>query len=119
MLKRTATIINGFVHDAATGGWAATVLAVYWLHRTPASVELRGALDELKAQFFWIGLVCVVVVLVTGAGRSFTYAYVGEVYGPETERLRKRALIVKHIVLAVVFGCGTTWQYHLTYGGAP
>jgi hypothetical protein len=32
-MNKSLTIFVGFIHDFAAGFWAATVLAVYWLHR--------------------------------------------------------------------------------------
>jgi hypothetical protein len=53
--------------------------------------------------------------MATGAGRTFTYAYVGEVYGADAERLRRRLLIAKHVVLLGVFGGGMAWQYGMAF----
>ena len=105
------SIIIGFVHDFASGCWAATVFAVWWLDRQGIGYELLEAFVELKRQFFYIGLVCIVVVLATGAGRSFTY--VSNVYGKDGEKMRRILLIIKHIVLLTVFGWGTWWQYSM------
>lgn len=114
-MKRTLAILVGFLHDFAAGLWAASVLAVWWLHRSPALPAAEAVLRPLMQQFFWIGVGCLLTVMATGAGRTFTYAYVGEVYGPEAERLRRRMLIVKHVVLLAVFGSGTAFQYHMAF----
>ena len=116
-MKRVLTIVIGFLHDFAAGIWAASVLAVWWIQRSPAPPEALAVLRPLMQQFFWIGLGAVGVVMASGAGRTFTYAYVGEVYGPEAERLRRRLLIVKHVVLLGVFGAGLAWQYRMAFGG--
>jgi hypothetical protein len=42
-------------------------------------------------------------VFAGGAGRTFTYTYVGEVYGKDAEKMRRKMLIINHIVLFVVF----------------
>jgi len=49
-------------------------------------------------------------------GRTFTYAYIGEVYGQEAEATRRRMLIVKHVVLLAVFGAGVWWQAAMIWG---
>jgi hypothetical protein len=54
------------------------------------------------------------VVIATGAGRTFTY--VDQHYGPEAESQRRRLLIIKHLILVVVFGAGTAWQYAMAFG---
>ena len=114
-MKRVLTIVTGFVHDFAAGIWAATVLSVWWIHRSPAAPANEGVLRPLMQQFFWIGVGCVALVMATGAGRTFTYAYVGEVYGADAERLRRRLLIAKHVVLLGVFGAGMAWQYGMAF----
>ena len=114
-MKRALAIVTGFVHDFAAGIWAATVLSVWWIHRSPALAANEGVLRALMQQFFWIGVGCVVLVMATGAGRTFTYAYVGEVYGAEAERVRRRLLIAKHVILLGVFGGGMLWQYGMAF----
>lgn len=110
-MKKGLAIVVGFVHDFAAGCWAATVLGVYWLSRQPVPTEMGNIIFGLKKQFFYAGIACVVLVFATGAGRSFTY--VNNVYGPDAERTRRKMLILKHILLVVVFGLGTYWQYSM------
>lgn len=112
-MKIIASIFIGFVHDFAAGCWAATVFAVYWLHRQNGSMELLQSISALQRQFFYGGLICAGTVFLTGAGRSFTYT--ADVYGPDAELTRRRMLIGKHILLFVVFGAGTYWQYTIAF----
>jgi putative copper export protein len=115
-MKKAITIFVGFLHDFAAGCWAASVLAVYWIdHAAAQQPELKTSLDGLERQFFWTGLACVAVVLLAGVGRTFTYAYTGEVYGRDAEAMRRKMLIVKHIVLFAVFGLGIWWQYVMVF----
>lgn len=113
-MKKTLAIIIGFAHDWAAGCWGATVLGVWWLERVLARhAEVSFLLGELQRDFFWIGVACVVVVMATGAGRTFTY--VEGFYGPDAEARRRRLLIVKHVILLVLFGAGTIWQWSLAF----
>ena len=112
-MRRILTVVIGFVHDFAAGCWAATVLAVFWLSRQNFSPEVTAVLAGLKRQFFYLGIVCVLTVLVTGAGRTFTY--VGNVYGEEAEEIRRKMLIIKHILLVTIFGIGIYWQYLMIF----
>ncbi len=113
-MKKAFTIFIGFVHDFAAGIWLATVLAVYWLDRiTDESLQL--ALTGLQKEFFYIGLVCVVIVFLAGMGRTFVYAHIGDVYGKDAEKMRRKMLFFKHIVLLVVFGAGIYWQYVMIF----
>jgi len=115
-MKKAAVIFIGFIHDFAAGCWAATVLAVSWLERIiGSSPELASQLTALQQEFFWLGVGCTAAVFLAGMGRTFTYAYIGSVYGEQSEQLRRRMLIVKHIVLVTVFGLGTWWQYALAF----
>lgn len=88
-------------------------MAVYWLSAVSVSSDLAVALTGLKKQFFYLGIACVVLVLGTGAGRTFTY--VDNVYGPDAERQRRKMLIIKHIFLFILFGAGTYWQGTMTF----
>jgi putative copper export protein len=113
-MKKGLTIFIGFLHDFAAGIWLATVLAVWWLDRV-TDVGLQNALTGLKKEFFYIGLVCVAIVFLAGMGRTFVYAHIGDVYGKEAEKLRRRMLIFKHIILLAVFGSGIYWQYTMVF----
>ncbi len=115
-MKKAFTIFIGFVHDFAAGCWAATVAAVYWVDSLAVQrPELKELLNALEKRFFWAGIGCIVVVLLAGVGRTFTYAHIGSVYGEQSEHLRRRMLLVKHIVLFSVFVGGTWWQYSLAF----
>lgn len=112
-MKKILTIIIGFIHDFASGCWAASVFSVYWLDRQNIAFGLLDTFIELKEQFFYVGLVCILVVFATGAGRTFTY--VDNVYGKRSEKARRKMLIIKHIFLLGIFGYGTYWQYSMIY----
>jgi len=85
------------------------VLAIYWLDRHSFSPGFASALFGLKRELFLVGMLCIVLVMATGFGRSFTY--IDNVYGATCEQSRRRLLIIKHIALLTVFGLGTWWQY--------
>lgn len=115
-MKKAAVIFIGFIHDFAAGCWAATVLVVYWLEQTVRnSSELAAVLMALQQKFFWLGVGCTATVFLAGMGRTFTYAYIGTVYGEQAEHLRRRMLLVKHLFLLTVFGLGTWWQYAMAF----
>lgn len=115
-MKKAFTIFIGFLHDFAAGCWGATVLAVYWLNKLSLDrPELKDALSGLGRQFFWAGIASTAVVLIAGMGRTFTYAYIGAVYGADAEKMRRKMLIVKHIFLVTVFGLGIWWQYVMVF----
>lgn len=113
-LKKSVTILVGFIHDLAAGCWVASVLAIYWLHNLQSSSpELAQVLTPLEKDFFYLGIACVGIVLLTGMGRTFTY--IENIYGANTEKLRRKMLVAKHILLFGIFGTGTYWQYTMTF----
>lgn len=109
-LKKTAVIANGFIHDFAAGIWLATIVTITVLHnahlKEPAVV---GTLNHLERMFFWGSVVAAVVIMATGAGRTFTY--VDNWYGKDAERVRRRALIIKHVVLFSAYALGYLWVW--------
>lgn len=110
-LKQTAVIINGFIHDFAAGIWLAAIASIAILHRAHgAHPEVTGVLNLLERQFFWISLGAALAIAATGAGRTFTY--VDNWYGKDAEAVRRRMLLIKHVILFGCFGAG----YWLIYG---
>jgi uncharacterized membrane protein len=104
-IKKSAVILNGFMHDFAAGIWLAAMLTIYLLHRAHLShPEITAVLNILERRFFWVSIAAMVAVMATGAGRTFTY--VDNWYGADAERTRRRMLITKHIVLLTGFGSG-------------
>ena len=103
--KKTFSILNGFVHDFAAGIWLAVITTIVLLHRAhTAHPEIIGVINDLEHQFFWVSIVAMVLIMATGAGRTFTS--VENWYGPDAERVRRRMLIVKHAILFACFGVG-------------
>jgi putative copper export protein len=112
-MKKAFTILIGFIHDFAAGCWAASVLAVYRLDKVIPGPGSQDPIRALQKEFFYIGIVCIFIVLGAGAGRTFTYVH--NVYGDDAEKSRRKMLIMKHAILLVVFGLGTFWQYAMTF----
>ena len=113
-LKKIAVVINGFIHDFTSGYWVSALIAMYFLHdfkmQYPA---LSMPINQIERFFFWNALGAVVIILLTGAGRTFTY--VDNVFGEQTEGTRRRLLIGKHIVLFALFGAGSWWSYQAAF----
>ena len=105
-IRNAAVILNGFIHDFAAGIWLAAIAAIALINRMhqgegPDVVMILGRIELI---FFWSSVVAMVVIMATGAGRTFTY--VENWYGEDAERVRRRMLIIKHVVLFAAFGCG-------------
>ncbi len=113
-MKKALTIFTGFIHDFTAGCWAAILFVIYWMHRLhTGNNELASALMPLESQFFYFGLACTGIVLLTGMGRTFTY--IEDFYGKDAEKLRRKMLMVKHALLFGIFGIGTYWQYIMVF----
>jgi len=106
-------IIIAYIHDFASALWVAAMLAVYWTTRIAAPSGLDEFLFQFKKDFFYFGLICLAIVMVTGAGRTFTYSS-GQ-FGDNAEDTKKKILIIKHIIGFVIYGLGTYWQYLMVF----
>lgn len=114
--KKAAIVLNGFIHDFAAGIWLAAIATIALLHKAHLrELVLTTALNGIERQFFWVSVAAMLVIMATGAGRTFTY--VENWYGPDAERLRRRMLIVKHAVLFVCFGAGYLWVWGKVFHG--
>lgn len=112
-IKRVAVVANGFLHDLATGCWLACIAAIALLHRFQAEQpEIAFPLGRIEQFFFWAALL-LVVVMATGGVRACTY--VDNFYGQDTERLRRRMLIAKHLVLFAIFAAGTWLSWTMAF----
>ena len=109
-LKKIAVVFNGFVHDFASGIWLAAIAAISMLHdahlREPAVTPIINLLEH---RFFWCSVVAMVLIMATGAGRTFTY--VDNWSGADGENVRRRMLIIKHVVLLSAFALGYWYVY--------
>jgi hypothetical protein len=110
MLKKPLVVLNGFIHDFAAGIWLATIVTIAVLHNAHLKDSaVVGILNNLERLFFWGSVVAAVVIMATGAGRTFTY--VDNWYGEDAERARRKALIVKHVVLFSAYALGYLWVW--------
>lgn len=104
-------IVNGFLHDLATGMWFACVLVTLVLNPhlgRAVDVATSSALMEAMGDVFILSLVSLGTIGITGAGRLL---YWRAATPPEEQGDRRRLLIIKHVVFALVYGAGTVWLY--------
>jgi len=110
MLKKSLIVLNGFIHDFAAGIWLATIVTIAVLHNAHLKeTSVVTVLNHLEHLFFWGSVVAAVIIMATGAGRTFTY--VDNWYGEDAERQRRKALIVKHVVLFSAYALGYLWVW--------
>lgn len=110
--RRYVWITNNFLHDMSTGTWAAALLVMLVLHGRLAGMPAAAAaaVRDANAAVFVLGLVALAVVTITGAVRLL---YWRRQTAPEELAEKRRALVVKHVAFAVVYGGGTVWMWAL------
>ncbi len=110
-MKAWLISINNFVHDLFTGLWCSALLTIYLLERKAPHTSAETMKDLMKF-FFLLGIVSLLVVVITGVFRSVYYRD-GE--NKTVAAVKKRALIVKHILLGTLFLAGTYLAYSYTF----
>jgi uncharacterized membrane protein len=113
-MKKTLKVLNAYIHDFASAFWVVTVLIIYWTNSAAFPAGTEEFFFKFKKDFFYIGIGCLAVIVITGAGRTLLYS-TGD-YGEESEAVRKKILIIKHIIGFIIYGGGTYWQYVMVYG---
>lgn len=114
ILKKSLVVVNGFVHDFAAGIWLAAIVTIAWLHDAhllePSTTHV---LNFIERRLFWASVAAALLIMATGAGRTFTY--VDNWYGEDAEGQRRKALIIKHVVLFSAYGLGYFWVWHMVF----
>jgi hypothetical protein len=113
MLDNTyVRITNNFLHDMATGTWAACLMVLVVLNRRLVGMPqvAASAVGSAMQLVFWLLIGALVVVSVTGALRLF---YWRATTPAEELSAKRRALIVKHVAFLAVYGGGTVWGWLL------
>lgn len=105
-------IVNNFLHDMATGTWAAAVLVIWLLHGRLVGMpaEAATAVGDAMRLVFTLALAALVVIGATGGVRL---GYWRRQAAPDELAQKRRALLVKHGIFAVVYGGGTLWLWTL------
>ncbi|MCL4078416.1 hypothetical protein MX659_02190 [Coriobacteriia bacterium Es71-Z0120] len=103
-------IVNNFLHDMATGTWAACVLVIAVLDPRAAAAphEAAVALADAMRAVFWLLTGALAVIAVTGGIRL---AYWRQQAAPEEVAAKRTALVVKHVAFLLIYGAGTAWAW--------
>lgn len=101
-------IVNNFLHDMATGTWAACVLVIAVLdpRAAAAPAEAAAALSEAMRLVLWLLLGALAVIAATGGIRL---AYWRREAAPDEVAAKRKALLVKHVAFLLAYGAGTAW----------
>ncbi|MDH4140690.1 MAG: hypothetical protein OEV43_08990 [Coriobacteriia bacterium] len=105
-------IVNNFLHDLATGTWAACLLVLLVLSRESVGMpaEASAALSDAGWVVYWLLVGALAVIFATGAARL---AYWRSQTPAEERSAKRRALVVKHVAFLGVYGVGTWWGWTL------
>jgi putative copper export protein len=105
-------IVNNFLHDMATGVWAACVLVVWMLagRRVGMPAEAAAAVGDTMSSLFRLALAALVIIGATGGVRL---GYWRRQTGANELSQKRRALLVKHALFAAIYGGGTFWLWSL------
>lgn len=113
-IKKTAIVLNGFIHDFSTGYWVASMITIILLHNFQTKYPgISDLLIVIEQFFFWNTIGAVIVIFATGGIRTFTY--VDNFYGKEIEDSRRKLLVIKHIILFVIFGISGYFAYKMAF----
>lgn len=113
-MKYWLIIINNFAHDLFTGFWVSTIIVIYLLTKQVPLVHgiPVEAFRGITKVFFWLGIFSIFMIIVTGIIRTLYYSSLNST---SLANAKKRALIIKHILLGLVFVAGTYLAYSYAY----
>ncbi len=91
--------LNNFVHDFAAAMWVASIVVIYFLRKKVQGVqrEVSVSLLELARLFRAVLVTSVVVIFLTGVGRTIFYNYFRE-----QTAIHTFAVVGKHIILMLL-----------------
>lgn len=113
----TVRLVNNWLHDVGTGLWAACLVVLFVLGTKQesfagGSTEAWAAMVDVTVLLFWMLVVALVDIAITGAIRLVYW----RAATPAEELPSKRpALIGKHVVFLVVYGLGTWYAWTLVW----
>lgn len=108
-------IVTNFVHDMSTGSWAACLLVIWTIsvQSRDVSAEAQSVLSSASANVFWLLIVSLAGLAVTGGIRL---RYWREEAAPGAVEAKRTALIAKHIAFLLVYGAGSAWAWTMVFG---
>ena len=89
-----------------------TVVAVYWFNR-PAmkNTELQSIIAGLNKELYYLGLICIGIILLAGTGRTFYPNDVKKIFDKAREKQRIQQLLKMYAILSVVLFAGMYLRY--------
>ncbi len=113
-VKYWLIIINNFLHDMFTGMWASALIVIYLLRRQIPLVHgiPPETFRDIIKVFFWLGIFSLIVIVFTGIIRIFYYRGINDM---AIEIVKKKILIIKHVLLGIIFVAGTYLAYSYAF----
>lgn len=113
-MKSWLIIINNFIHDLFTGFWVSTIIVVYLLKKQVPLVHgiPVETFRDVITLFFWLGVFSMIIIVVTGIIRTCYYHGTSDI---AMETVKKKILIIKHVLLSLIFIAGTYLAYSYAY----
>lgn len=116
-MKKVLRTLIGHGHNFGTRCWIMTVVAVYWFDRlSMKNTELQSEISGLNKGLFYLGLLCVAVILLAGYGRTFYPNDVKKIFDKAREKERIKQLLKMYIILYVVLFPGMYLRYSAIAG---
>lgn len=110
-------------HSSVTKFWMSTVFAVYWLNwfslsaHSGKNAELEPLVSSLKKEFFYLGLICILIYEFAGFGNALSLRSTMRKEGdkwipPAMSPLRKKlkVLTITYLLILFLFGGRIYWQ---------
>lgn len=113
-IKYWLIIMNNFIHDLFTGFWVSTIIVIYLLKKQVPLIHgiPSETFRDIMKVFFVLGVFSMIVIVVTGIIRTCYYRSINDL---DMENIKKKILIIKHILLGLIFIAGTYWAYSYAY----
>lgn len=111
-MKKILRKLIGHGHNFATRCWAMTVIGVYWFDRlSMENTALQSTLSELNRELFYLGVACIVIILLAGSGRTFYPTNVEKIFDRKREKQRIQQLSRMYVILFAVVFTGIYLRY--------
>lgn len=102
-MKKVLRTLIGHGHNFATRCWVMTVVAVYWFNQLAVKKpELQSDIARLNKELFYLGLLCMAVILLAGYGRTFYPTDVKKIFDKAREKQRIKQLLKMYLILVAV-----------------
>lgn len=96
-----------------------TVVAVYWFDRlSRGNTVPQSVITGLNKELYYLGLVCIGIILLAGTGRTFYPNDVKKIFDKAREKERIQQLSKMYLILFVVFFAGIYLRYGTIAGMA-